>query len=128
MCPVDKIVQGMWKNLLQLLTALLEIISGNFSRPYGNVKIRDEVTEPFEKFIFSASEGEVFPIFSTKAVKELAKSLFFCHLNRRGPLLALLVHLACNIPNHSVSTLAVCSPGQHQPDDPTVCLYSSATT
>jgi hypothetical protein len=83
--PVDKIVQGLWKNFLPLLTAFLEIISKNFSKPYRNAQICSKDIKPLKKCVFSSREGEVFPIFSTKAVKKVAKPLFFCYLNGRVP-------------------------------------------
>jgi hypothetical protein len=83
--PVDKIVQGLWKNFLPLLTAFLEIINNNFSKGYKNAKFLCKGTKPLKKYVFSSLEGEVFPIFSTKAVKKIAKPLFFCYLKGRVP-------------------------------------------
>ena len=36
--------------------------------------------KPFEKFVISSPEVKVFPIFSTKVVKNIAKPLFFLNI------------------------------------------------
>jgi hypothetical protein len=92
-CPVDKVVQGVWKNFLPLPAILEDIISNYFSDTYKGDKIREKVTKPFENLAFSSPEGVVFPIFSTKAVKKLV-SLYFSVISMvEEPLLGQLVYL-----------------------------------
>ena len=112
--PVDKIVQGMWKNFLPLLTTLSEIISKDLSKAYENARMRGKGTKPFENFVLSSPEGGVFPTFSTKVVKKLAKPLFFLNVTS-------MAESCCE---HA----SVCFPGQPQPGDTTVHIYSAATT
>lgn len=53
-CPVDNIVQGLWKNFLPFLTAFLEIISKFLSKTYEDYQMQGKVTKPFAKFVFSS--------------------------------------------------------------------------
>jgi hypothetical protein len=83
-CPVDKIVQGMWKNFLSLIAISEETISKYFSRSCGNVKVPAKVTKPWEKFALHYPIWRVFPIFSTKAATRLVRPLLNVTLNFPG--------------------------------------------
>ena len=48
---MDKIVQGLWKNVLPLFGAFLEIISKKFSKAYEDDQMRGKVAKPFVKFV-----------------------------------------------------------------------------
>ena len=92
-CPVDKVVQGVWKSFLPLPAILEDIISNYFSDTCKGHKISEKVTKPFEELAFSSPEGEVFPIFSTKAVKKLVSLYFSATSMVEEPLLGQLVYL-----------------------------------